>query len=202
MKINTTRPAPVNEPALAEVVRDTPDDHEGPEAAQGDSDDGSAPEETPEELVRALLIGTHHQDRAERKRCTDALDLIEWEGASLLIAAAKTVALSRRETARELKGSALWVQETAKDAAARHAGWLRLQPGQLAGMIRAGLGHHELGTTVSRPVRGRLDSVVLEHLITDSLDYGDDFAEEAGQLLEEAAHSLRRPMVLEELAGY
>lgn len=145
-------------------------------------DDGDDPTET----VRELVMATYKHDRDARVLLAEALDADDWKGASLLLAAAKQVAVERHRKEIEKQGLDSWVQSVAHDAVRRHQDWMRLRHGQIAAMLRSALGDHDLAFALPADLRGRLDATVLEHLIAMRLAPWDSFTEELGDVLAEA----------------
>ena len=170
------------------------------------SDESETPGETlptsdPVELVRSLVIATYHHDRDERKRCSDLLDEQGWDYAVVLLAALKITALERLSSTIERVGTALWIQTAAKDLVSRHSEWMRLVPGQIVAMLRAGLGQHELALIVPKPQRGRLDATLVEFLIEELMDYRGSFTEAFDELLKGALVLSTRRAFIEEYEG-
>jgi hypothetical protein len=157
-------------------------------------------EEDAADLVRALVIATHLHDRDERARCTELLDACEWSEASLLLAAAKEVAIERHRVAIESEGVEVWLRRTAGELVEQHRDWMRLVPGQVMTMLRSALGKHELALMVKRSVRGRLDATCVQHLLATSLDYRDVFTDELDGVLKEATVTASRPVFAQEFA--
>ena len=159
------------------------------------------PVSDPVDLVRSLIIATYHHDRGERKRCSDALDAEGWDYAVVLLAALKITALERLASTIERVGMTLWLQTSAKDLVHRHSDWMRLVPGQVIAMLRAGLGQHELALIVPKPQRGRLDATVVEFLIEELMDYRGSFNEAFDELLRDALVLTARRAFIEEYEG-
>ncbi len=155
----------------------------------------------PVELVRDLIIATYHHDRDERKRCSDILDEQGWDSAVVLLAALKITALERLSSAIERVGTALWIQTAAKALVERHSDWMRLVPGQIVAMLRAGLGQHELALIVPKPQRGRLDATLVEFLVEELMDYRGSFNEAFDELLKDALVLATRRAFIEEYEG-
>lgn len=170
------------------------------------------PEETPEEpayevpessfdRIRELLIATHEKDRGKRGALTAAMDADGWHETSLLLAVAKALVVRRERLAIERTGQDLWIRETAALVCERNSSWMRLQAGQVAGMIRAALGNRDLALTVAAGVRGRLDSNIVECLVADSVDYKSSFEQILDELLDEAAQTVQRKAMAAEFEG-
>jgi hypothetical protein len=155
----------------------------------------------PSDVVRSLVIATYHHDRDERKRCSDVLDADGWGYAVVLLAALKITALERLNSTIERVGTSLWVQTAAKELVHRHSEWMRLVPGQIVAMLRAGMGQHELALIVPKPQRGRLDATVVEFLVEELMDYRGSFNEAFDELLKSALVLTSRRAFIEEYEG-
>jgi hypothetical protein len=151
--------------------------------------------------VRGLVIATYNHSRDERKRYSDLLDAEGWDYAVVLLAALKITALERLASTIERVGPTLWLQTAAKELVHRHSEWMRLVPGQIVAMLRAGLGQHELALTVSKPQRGRLDATVVEFLVEELMDYRSSFNEAFDEVLKDALVLTSRRAFIEEYEG-
>lgn len=144
------------------------------------------PEDAAATLVHELLLVTYAHNRVGRHENTEKLDAIDWKGATLLLAAAKHVLVARHSKYIQAVGVEAWIKATAADAVVKHADWLRLRPGQVAAMLRSGLGEHDLAKALPAPLCGRLDATVIAHLLSLLLDPYDSVSEEISSLLDQA----------------
>jgi len=138
------------------------------------------------ELIKAMVIGTYKKDKDARKRCGDELDAVEWSHASVILAAAKEVAVLRHKADIDDMGVEAWVAKLSNELVRHHADWMRVQQGQVAAMLRSALGKRQLAFGVPKPTRGRLDATVLQYVIEASLEMRDVFAEELDDVLFDA----------------
>jgi hypothetical protein len=152
-------------------------------------------------LVRELIIATHSKDKEVRRRCTEALDSQEWLDVSVLLAAAVQVAVERHKDAINVAGREEWVKLFATEMARHHSDWMRLQIGQLTGMLRSAFGNVRLALTVQKPTRCRLQATMIEFLVTDSMELRDVFADELDDVLYDAAILASRRAFLDEFEG-
>lgn len=174
------------EPAEHEPAKDAEEGAAAPDTPTVSQPEVIDAENDPSEVVRDLVMATYKHDREARVLLAETLDAVEWKDASLLLAAAKQVAVERHRKEIERQGLDSWVQSVAHDAVRRHQDWMRLRHGQIAAMLRSSLGDHDLAFALPADLRGRLDATVLEHLIAMRLDPWDSFAEELGEILSEA----------------
>lgn len=153
------------------------------------------------ELLRAMAFGTFKKNKDERKRCGDELDVLEWAEASILLAAAKEVAIQRHREDIDAVGVDAWIDKTAKALVAHHSDWMRLQAPQIAAMLRAGLGKRGLALAVPKPTRGRFDVTIVSYLIQTKMQLRDEFSEEFNDVLIDADKLRGRRTFLEDFEG-
>jgi hypothetical protein len=152
-------------------------------------------------LLRELIISTHRKDKAERRRCTELLDAYDWLGVSVVLAAATQIAVERHKDAINVAGREEWVKLFAAEMAQQHSDWMRVQAGQIAGMLRSTFGNIRLALTVNKPTRCRLQATMVQYLIADSLEFRDVFEDELDEVLEEATTLASRRAFLDEFEG-
>lgn len=150
------------------------------------------PDDAAISLVQQLIMVTYAHNREGRQEYTEKLDAIDWEGALLLLAAAKQVLIERHLKTINAVGREQWIKDTAASAVSQHADWLRLRPGQMAAMLRSGLGDHDLAKALPSELCGRLDATVVAHLLGMLLDPYDSVATEVSELLDAAEVLTRR----------
>lgn len=150
------------------------------------------PDDAAASLVHELILVTYAHNREGRQEYTEKLDAINWDGANLLLAAAKQVLIERHLKNINAVGREQWIKATAADAVVKHADWLRLRHGQMAAMLRSGLGDHDLAKALPPSLCGRLDATVVAHLLGMLLDPYDSVSQEISELLDEAEVLSRR----------
>jgi hypothetical protein len=153
------------------------------------------------DLLRAMAFATFKKNKDERKRCGDELDAIEWAEASILLAAAKEVALLRHKNDIDEIGVDAWVEATAKALVAHHSDWMRLQAAQVAAMLRSGLGKRGLALSVPKPTRGRFDITIVSYLIQTKMQLRDEFSSEFDDVLIDADQLRTRRSFAEDFEG-
>lgn len=150
------------------------------------------------DAARRLLNATYTHDRDGRARICEEISAHSWSEVALLLAASKHVLIEKASPLIERQGREDWISETANKILASHADWVRLRRGQMVAMLRAGLGDHQLATTVSAEVSARADSFVVQTLLERKLDRYDNVPEAIDDLLSDAELLTRRRAFMED----
>lgn len=158
-------------------------------------------ESDPLEVVRALVMATRARDKESRAERTAGLDITGWVGVSLILAVVKHILVRREKLEMDRVGLELWLSNCAADITESHREWMRLQKSQVVAMLRSGIGDRDLALRVAVERRGRLDSVIVEHLLWASSGRDTLFERELDDVLSEAAAVLSRRALAEAFEG-
>lgn len=153
------------------------------------------------QLLRELIIATRHKDMESRRRLTGELDAQQWCDVSIVLGAATQIAVGRHNEAVVVTGREEWVKLFGQEMINHHADWMRLQPGQITGMLRSAFGNIRLALTVPKSTRCRLQATMVEYMITASLELRDIFEDELDDVLQEARVLASRRAFADEFEG-
>jgi hypothetical protein len=153
------------------------------------------------QLLRELIIATHRKDKDARRQLTAALDEQQWSDVSIVVSAATQVAVKLHHDAIVVAGREEWVKLFGQEMMNHHADWMRLQAGQITGMLRSTFGNIRLALTVPKSTRCRLQVTMVEYMITASLELRDIFEDELDDVLTEAVTLASRRAFVDEFEG-
>lgn len=153
------------------------------------------------QLLRELIIATHRKDKEARRTLTAALDEQQWADVSIVIGAATQIAVNLHHDAIVVAGREEWVKLFGQEMINHHSDWMRLQAGQITGMLRSTFGNIRLALTVPKATRCRLQVTMVEYMVTASLELRDIFEDELDDVLLDAMTLASRRAFIDEFEG-